>query len=272
MWDFVKNAVVESLDAVPEKYRGLYVEKDGKFVIADAAKSLVGEFTGLHATLADTKSKLTAANGEAASRRVSGQALTDFLKAQGVDNISADNPMETLETHVTTLVEANKTGKQVKIDLDKIKTEAATRIANVTAAAKAENDVMLGALKKHMIGEATARALADAKGNVEVLTPHITSAARVIKEGEDYVVRVVDSGNTMRSNGAGQPMSINDLVAEMKGNKTFSANFESEQLPGNGAKPNTNTRTPNAAKPGEQGKSSVDKISSGLTKRMAGRA
>lgn len=271
MWDFVKNAVVDSLDSVPEKYRGLYVEKDGKFTIADAAKSIVGEFTGLHATLADTKSKLTAANGEAASRRVSGQALTDFLKGQGVDNISADNPMETLEAHVTTLVEANKAGKQVKVDLDKIKKEAETRIANVATAAKAENDVMLGALKKHMVGEATARALADAKGNVEVLTPHITSAVRVIKEGEDYVVRVVDAQNTMRSNGAGQPMSINDLVAEMKGNKTFAANFESDTPTGNGLKPITNTRTgAAAAKTGE--KSSTAKISDGLTKRMAGRA
>ena len=55
-FDFEKNATVESIDAVPEKYRGLYVEitegdNAGKFGVADHAKGIVGSYIGVNQSL-----------------------------------------------------------------------------------------------------------------------------------------------------------------------------------------------------------------------------
>lgn len=264
MWDFVKNAVVESLDSVPEKYRGLYAENaEKKFEISAAAKAIVGDYVGISGTLAETKSKLKNANDEAASRRVSTAALTDFLKEQGVAEINAENPIESLSGFVGSLVEANKKGKEVKVDLDKIRAEAEKRIGNVTAAKDAELAKMLGSLKKFMIDGETSRALAANKGNVEVLMPHIVNAAKVVQEGDDYVVRVVNADGTLRTNGAGSPMTISELVADMKGNKVFAANFESEAPAGTGTKPG-NSGTKPAATNNKPQMTSHDKIKAGL--------
>ena len=273
MFDFVKNAVVESLDTVPEKYRGLYAEnKDTKkFEIAEGARGLVADYSGAITTLTKTKKDLTDSNAESASRRVSQAALTDFLKSQGVETINAENPIESLGTFVGELVDANKKGKEVKVNMDKIKQEAETRIAAVTTAKDAELAKMGGSLKKYMIGEATARELAAAKGNVAVLMPHVVGAAKVVADGDSYVVRVVDAAGDMRMNGSGQPMTISDLVAEMKGNKDFAANFESDNAAGNGTKPNSNTKVPAAQNKNGETRTPAEKIAAGLKAQAGGR-
>jgi hypothetical protein len=266
MWDFVKYAVVESLDSVPEQFRGLYAENaEKKFALIDAVKPLITAYVGVNTSLADTKKKLTAANDESASRRVTGTAVADFLKSLGVENVNAENPLETLQTHVTSLIEGSKKGAEIKVNMDRIKAEAETRVAAIAKASADKETQMKGTLKKYLISQATTQALAAAKGNVEVLMPHIERYADVIQDGDDYVVRVIDpTTKEARSNGAGGFMSIADLVTEMKGNKTFAANFESETPAGTGGKPSPNTRVQTPANKGGE-KTSAQKISSGLT-------
>lgn len=273
MWDFVKYAVVDSLDAVPEKYRGLYAQNADtkKFELSEAAKGIVADYSGVTVTLADTKSKLKAANDESASRRVSTTAVADYLKSIGVENINAENPLETMATHVTDLIAQSKKGGEIKVNMERVQKEAETRIATITAAKDAEKATMLKSLNKYLIGQAVTTALAAEKGNVEVLLPHIERQLRVQQDGEDYNVIVFDPAkNEVRTNGAGQSMTVADLVKEFKGNKVYAANFESEAAAGNGAKPGNGARTTVAIKTGVE-RSSAQKISAGLAAATAGR-
>lgn len=272
MWDFVKYAVVDSLDSVPEKYRPLYEKKGEKFEIIEAAKSITTDYAGVVTALAKTKSDLTAANTESASRRVTGQAVSDLAKTLGIENVSQDNPLESIQNFVADLVTQGKKGGEVKISLENIKKEANDRIATVTAAKDAELGKMKGSLEKYMIGQAIATALAAEKGNVEVLSPHIEKFAKVVQDGDDFVVRVVDGANNVRTDGAATPLTIAGFVKEMRGNKVFSANFESEAAGGVGTKPgqSAQTRTPAAA--GAADRTANEKIAAGLKVMQGKRA
>lgn len=266
MWDFVKYAVIDSLDAVPDKYKGLYVQnaESKKFEIAEGARDLVSDYVGINKSLATTKGQLAAANTESASRRVTKDAVAEYAKSLGVENVNADNPLETLQAHVQTLLDTNKAGKEIKVNMDRVKSEAETRIAAINTASEAKEKKMLGTLHKYLIGQSTAQALAAEKGNVEVLQPHIERYARVVQDGDNYEVRIVDAdGVTPRSNGAGGFLTLHELVKEMKGNKVFAANFESETPAGNGARPN-NSGQRVATTQTKPEKSSADKIKSGL--------
>lgn len=266
MFDFVKNATVDSLETVPEQFRGLYVEKDGKFSISDAAKPLVEAYVGQTTALNKTRNDLRSANDEAASRRVTKQAVLDFAKAQGIENVDENNPLESITAFVTDLVTKGKGGADVKVNLDKIKAEAERRISEVTSAKDGEIAKMKGSLEKYLVSQAATAALAKHGGNIDLLLDRVRGAVKVVPEGDEYVVRVVDASGDARSNGAGGYLDVDGFVAELKTQPSFAVAFKSEANGGTGHKPNTQTQkfTPKAN--GE--KSSVDKIASGLAKNL----
>lgn len=267
MWDFVKNSVLDNLDGVPEKYKGLYAQNADtkKWELSEAAKGIVGDYTGLQATNTGLQSKLTAANKEAADRRVSTSGLADFLRSQGVENVNAENPLDTLGTYVAGLVEANKKGRDITVNLENIRKESATKLEAVTKAKDEELGKMRKSLETFMIDGEVSRELAAAKGNIAVLTPHIVGRCRVIADGDTYAVRVVNADGSMRSNGTGQPMSISELVGEYKANKDFAGNFESDKKSGNDSKPGGNAQNgPRQPANGDDRRSATSKISAGL--------
>jgi hypothetical protein len=87
---------------------------------------------------------------------------------------------------------------------------------------------------------------------------------KVVKEGDEYVVRILDEAGSPRSNGAGGWLDADGYVAELKGNANYAAAFASESKGGGGHRPNSAGGAPPARKSGEL--SSTDKIAAGLGK------
>jgi hypothetical protein len=261
MFDFENNPVVDSIDSVPEQARALYAEKDGKFHLVDALKPFASAYQGQTKALEKARKDLTTANGEAASRRVSGKALVDFLKENGVEQIDENDPITTLKTYTASMIDANKKNKDLPVNLDKIRSESERRIAEVNAAADQKTAKMQGTLNRYLISQAATAALAKAGGNVDLLLDKVEKQAKVVQEGDDFVVRIVDADGEVRSNGAGGYLDFDGLVADMKRNASFAVAFKSEDKGGTGHVPGS------AAKqaPQRQGEmSSTDKISAGL--------
>lgn len=266
-FDFEKSGTVEDINTVPEAYRGLYVETDGEdgkvFTIADSAKGIVEAYVGTNKALSEARTNLKTANAESASRRVTKKAVVDFAKELGIEDVSDDEPLGSLKAHIDSLVDKVNGGEEIKINLDKIKREHEQRVAEVAQASEQKVVKMQGALERYLVDQAATAALASAKGSVDLLLPHVKSHTKVVQDGEDFVVRVVDSAGDFRSNGKGGFMTVGDLVAEMKTQETFGRAFESETPSGTGANPGSmSQRRPNDAEP----KSATDKISAGLTK------
>lgn len=261
-FDFEANNKVDILEGVvPEKYHFLYAEVDGGYEIADGAKAIVADYVGTTKALDRAKADKKAAGDESAARRQSLAAYDAIMDAIGLEEDARN--ADGLKAHIDGLISQVKGGKDIQVNIDKIKKDADRRIEELTASKDADLQRMQGTLSRHLIGDVASRALADAKGAVDLLMPHIVQHCRVVQDGEDYVVRVVDGQGDFRSNGAGGWMGVRDLVAEMKESSSFSRAFESEAPSGSAVPPGGARRQ---APPSQTEKTAIDKISSGLDK------
>lgn len=98
-------------------------------------------------------------------------------------------------------------------------------------------------LQKTMIHEAALRAISDEKGVAELLLPVVTSRARVKEiDNEDYIVEILDDRGNPRispSSGSTAPMTLGELVKELKSNEKFGRAFDGTGQTGTGAQPGT---------------------------------
>ncbi len=267
-YNFEENSTVADVNTVPSEYRELFVEGKNDagetvFTISDAAKALVGDYVGTNKSLIQSRIDKTAASNESANRRVTAKSVNDFVRNLGVEDVDENEPLAALTSFITDLTEQVKGGKAIKIDLDKIKAESKRLLDEAVTAEQAKTGKMQNSLERYLVGEAAGAAISDAKGSRELLLPIVKSQVRVIPDGDDFVVRVVDSDGDVRSNGAGGWMGIGELVAEMKLNDVYARAFESETLSGTGTKPgSTQMKTPRQG----ENLTPAQKISAGLAK------
>lgn len=267
-FDFEKNGVVESLDTVPEKYRGLFAEgaddNKGKFVLTEAAKGIAADYSGMAKSAAGLRQEKKAAGDESATRRVALTGINDAVTALGVE-IGDEGVIPAIEAFVTSLQDKVKGGAQMKIDLEKIKGQFAAQGDAAKAESQKELDSMMGSLRKYMVAGATHAALAKHKGSAELLLPHVMGQADMVKDDNgEYVVRIKDPEGSYRINGSGAFMGVDDLVVEMKTKDAFSRAFESEVPGGTGSKPGSMQSKAPAQK---TELSSTQKIGAGLAAR-----
>lgn len=277
-FDFEKNPTVETIDVVPEKYRGLYAEisegeNAGHFQLTDSAKGIVTDYTGLAKTAAGLRQEKKGASDESAKRRHELKTITDAATSFGIE-IGEEGLVPALEAFITGLQEKVKGGSAMKIDLDKIKAQFTQQLADAKADNEKAQAGMLGTLNKHMVVGDSKAAISEAKGSVPLLLPLIQAQCVVVPDEDgDYVVRVKDpdAPDKFRLNAQGNPLTIKELVAEMKTKEEFARAFESESKGGTGSVPGSTAR-PQQTQRSAQGQgemSAVDKIKAGLKKGQA---
>lgn len=258
-FDFNENQQVDNLEKVPQDFRGLYVEgEDGKYKLDsenESVKSAVSAVTRLNQALraarADAKAK-----GE---KSVDLSPLEDFGKTPDEIRQAFDSRIEELRTELT------KDG-DAKVNLDKIKQEMATAHAKDLEKREAREKALQDQLYGMLVKSEAVNAIAEAKGDTELLMPFIVNQVKVVEEDGQFQAYVVDPQGDRRYSGVtGQPMTIKELVAEMKGNEKYGRLFESEQPPGGGTPPGGPSQRP---APRTQQLSANEKISAGLAKQQ----
>jgi hypothetical protein len=265
-FDFSKNMSVVTLDPVPEAYRGVYVEQDdGTFAVNDSVKGIVQAYVGQTEALNTARNDLTKANNESAGRRVELSGYSEMLGELGVQVPEGETPVEVLKSFINDLTSKVQGGQELQVNLEKIREEANKRILEAETKGNEKIQFMQSALQQHMVGEVATAALAKMEGSVDLLMPHVVSHCKVIQDGENFVVRVVDSAGDARSNGAGGWMTVSDLVTEMKTQEKFAPAFKSEEKSGSGIVPGS-TSKPVTRQQAEM--SSTDKIADGLAKKQ----
>lgn len=214
--------VVDKLDEVPEALRGEYTEKDGKFHLnvdgiednAPLKKALESERKARVALEAKIKTweksgktpeeiaDLIAQASKAEEERLQNAGEWDKLKAQM--NVKHDDAVKAL---------------QAKLD-----------------AKDGEIKSMRRSLESHLIDAEATAAIAAAKGVPDLLLPHVQKLVKVVEDNGKYTVQVVDSKGDPRVNGKGDPLSIGDLVTELKATDVFGRAFESSGNTGSGSR------------------------------------
>ena len=270
---FKDNSTVEDINGVPEKYRGLYAEGDGdnagKFSLIPAASGIVADLLGNQETLLGVRNDKKKVTDENAARRLTSKAIEEFAQSVGLE-IGDDGYLPALTAHVEDLQGQIKGGKEIKINMEKVNAEADRRVLAVTETKDAELVEMRSALSRHLISDAASRALAEHKGSIDLLLPHVLASCKMVrKDNGDYAVTVLDAQGDARLDSAGGFLGVGGLVAEMKVQDRFGRAFESEAGNGTGARPGSMNN--NNARQGQPGRelSPVEKIRIGLSKGQA---
>lgn len=208
---------VDSLDAVDEPLRSLYEEKDGKFALKIEG---IEPVDGLKSALAAERKR--AKDFEAKVKRWESLGKSDEEIAE---------LLKKAEDHE--LSEAERKGEWDKLRAQmNEKHEAALRGKDETISA------MRARLNAELVDAKAVAAIAAAKGVPELLLPHVQ---RHVKVDDEFNVHVVDAKGDPRVGAKGEPLTIADLVAEMRQSEVFGRAFEgsgqsgSGKLPGNGA-------------------------------------
>jgi len=267
-FDFEKNATVESIDTVPEQYRGLYIEitegdNTGKFGVADHAKGIVKSYIGVNQSLNKARGDKKSASDESATRRLALNAFDELVSDLGLEPGEEGELAEVLKAHIAELTDKVKGGKQIKIDLDKVKKEYEAKQSEAIGVKDAEITELRGDLHATKVSDVATAAITEAKGSVELLKPIVERACKVVKEEGRYVVRVVDAQGDFRSDGSGGWMGVKELVAELKASDSYARAFDSEAPGGTGSKPGSMKQTPGRQTPEM---TSTQKIAQGLKK------
>lgn len=255
-FSFSDAQVVDSLDKVPQDFRGLYVEKEGKFSL-DAEDPKVGAAVSAVTRLNEA---LKAARAEAKAK---GKQAVDLspLKDWGE---SPEEAASAIRAKIEELEAAAAGSKEAKLNLDKVKEELSKAHAKELSARDQKLSGYKAQLDKVLVENEAKSAIASMRGDVELLMPHLVNQVRPIEEDGEYRVYVVDKAGDKRYSGVtGQPMTIAELVSEFKASEKFGKLFESEAPSGGGIKPQPRSST----QPASRTLSSVEKISAGLSER-----
>lgn len=255
-FEFLKNPTVESIDKVPEQFRGLYAEGEGGYVLNEGFKGTAQAIDGLNKSLRAARRDAD----EAKRNRPDLSGFTQVGQLLGLEGEDATSP-ETLKQAVERVISESKDGK---VNWEKMKRDLERGFNSKLESKDTEIQTMSKSLQKYLVTTAAVQSIASNKGEPDLLLPHIQAKTKVVKEGDEYVVRVVDESGDPRGNASGGFMTVEDLVKEMKASPVFGRAFESEAPSGTGVRPNSTNRGP-----APQGKemSPTEKIAAGLAKR-----
>ncbi len=210
---------VDKLDDVEETVRGLYTEKDGKFVL-DVAD--LPDDTGLKTAL----QKERKAREDAEKQVKKWQRL-----GKSEDEIAA---------LVAKAEEQAQTEAERKGEWEKLKAQMNDKHQ---ADLKAKDDAvsaMRRALERHLVDAQATSAIAALKGVPDLLLPHVQRHVKVAEENGEFKVIIVDGKGDPRVDGKGEPLTISDLVAEMRGSEIYGRAFEGSGAAGSGKPPANN--------------------------------
>lgn len=251
-------APVESLDKVPEQFRALYGQQakdDGKFSVADAYKPVAEALNGFNK---------------------SNKTLRDQLKGSKVDLSPlaefGDSPAAIKEAVAKRLeeLEASK-GQDVQKQIEGVKLGLLDAHKKEQEKLGARNAALQNQLYGLMVENAATAAVAELKGIPELLMPFIKSQVKVVEEDGAFKATVIDASGEVRYGATGSPMTIKELVTEMKGQEKFGRLFESEQQDnrgGGGFRPGAGRQAP--TKPATE-RSANEKIAHALNARTGRR-
>jgi hypothetical protein len=221
-FEFGKSGTVETLDVVPEQFRGLYAAGEGgKFVLNPASAGIATAIDGLNGALRNERKS----NAALRSQKDVSASLKEHLGFDTIEDAKAK--LEELTAAVAS--KANVDPAKLKADIEK------GFIAKEDGY-KADKAKMQATLDKYLVESAGLSALAELKGNSKLLMPIIKAQAVVVADGDEYVVRVKDAAGDYRGNTSGGFMTVADLVKELKASADYGVAFASE-APSGGGKP-----------------------------------
>ena len=248
----------EGFKAIPENLRAVYQPVDGAegtYQIPESMRAVADAITGLF----QANTKIRGENKDLAKRGT--------VDLSGWEDFGEDLPTikEKIKARMEELETAAAAGKEGKINVDKVRVEMKAANDKALEGERKVSDALRGTVHKYLVTSGASAALAAENGLVDLAMPFVQNQVKVMEQDGEFIAVVVDSdGDPRISGGTGQPMTLRELVREMKGQEKFAPLFKSEAKSGVGAVPG---KTGKVIVPGAAATSPIDKIRAGLAAR-----
>jgi len=217
------KAILDSLEGA-EALKDHYTEKDGKFYLN------VEPVNGF--ALEDITGLKTALSKERGSRETLERAAA---KWKDLDPDKARDALARL-AEIADLDPKKEADKIALAKIEELKKQLLDKHSNELKTREDRAATLLRQIESLLIDSAATAALAESKGSVDLLLPHVRSQVRVKEQDGKFSVEVINSEGNTRVNNAANPMTIAELVAEMKASEKFGRAFEASGQSGGGAK------------------------------------
>jgi len=220
------KAVVETIDAVPEAERSLYAEHEGKFVLQ------VEPVNGY--ALENVEGLKTTFSKEMTKRKELEKTL---LKYKDIDPERAREALARLE-ELGNIDPTKEADKIISERLEAAKRQLVEKHNKDMEPLQGRIGHLTKTVESLLVDQNATAEIAEAKGSVPLLLPHVKANTRVREVDGRYVVEVVDKdGNARIGNSNGDLMTIKQLVQEMRQSEAFGRAFEGSGHTGSGMPP-----------------------------------
>jgi len=222
------QAHISTTDGLDEGVASFYSEQeDGSFLL---------NVTGANGYELENTTALKSALGkERANAQAASKALKQF---EGLDATQAREALEKISEYAD-FDPDKKVAEAIKVREAQLIKQHEASLLSMTD----ENKSLIGQLEQNLITSSATKAIADLEGSVDLLLPHVMNQTRMRRaENGSFIAEVVDSsGNPRIGDAQGSPMSISQLVEEMKTSDAFARAFKGSGSTGSGATNTNNT-------------------------------
>lgn len=210
-------AVVENLEEIPEIARDEYKpDADGKRYVREVPGAAEDDLGALKRAL----------EREKAERR---------KYARLAEEKGAIDPEE-YRALKAAAEEQERAKAMERGQFDKLLAQKDQEYAKERAKWEADMRAALSSVERHVLDAEIAQAVASNKGKLKLLAPLVKAQLKAINEGGSYRVAVVDADGDERHNPkTNAPMTVAELVAEMRQDPEFGGAFEASGATGGGA-------------------------------------
>lgn len=226
------KAIIEKLDGLSEDIKKEYKQRDdGKYILD------VTSVDGLE--LAEVSKLQSALAKERENNKKAQDKIKSFEQFEDLDPAKAREAIKKVEEMATWTPE-----QKVKEQIEAVKASMIDAHGKEKTKLQEKLTTLTKALEEAKIISVATQALASEKGSVRLLMPHIRQMTRMREADGKFVVEVLDGEGTPRVYGSdGHPMTINELVSEMKTQDDFTSAFEGTGATGSGASSTSTTKT-----------------------------
>lgn len=221
------KAIVDKVEDLPEAIQGEYTKMDdGRY------RLIVTPVEGFE--LDDVGSLKNALGAE---RTAKAQLEKDFLKFKDLDPVKARDALKKLK-ELGDIDPEKEADKLANTKFEAAKSQLLEKHESEVKARDERNGFLTKKLENLLIDQVATTALAEAKGSVTLLLPHVRANTRVVEDNGDFKVEVIDKQQNVRiGDSKGAPMTIKDLVTEMRNSDEFGRAFEGDGTSGGGKRP-----------------------------------
>ena len=220
--------IVKDINTIDEAHRPMYVERDGEF-------HLDVDGVDEHPSVVKLKQQ------QEAARRSERAMKTQIEKWEKIGK--TDEEIQALiaaeENNKQTALERAGEWDKLKEQMNKKHQEEQKRWEGLTAAEKENNTKLRGKLERYLVDAKATAAIAAAEGEPELLLPIVKRFMKVVEDPDtgEFSTSIVDDKGGARVNGKGDPLTIDELLAEMKGSEKLGRAFKASGSSGGGSAP-----------------------------------